>query len=474
MIDIIRRSGLLIPKKYENEQFYWTIKEFLTRRTRKYNTPDFTVNKFYVENDDFLIVPRFFPIEKFVSCNINDLTDEGQPINIQHHIVPRNDTQKRAIEHLLKSRNSILELEPGVGKTVVSIYMVAERRKKTFILLHRDSLADQWKGEKNADPPQGFLSFTNLTESDVKRLTSSTFEEDLKKPVVICTDQTFTSLLKRNRYKFLKALDQAGIGIFIGDEVHTSVGAPTFSECSIYIPAKYVYGLSATPYRWDGNGDIIRFHLGKVFIDEDVEGLMSAKVTVLLLDYGIDTPKRFRYLHWAGEFQRARYLNLIKRSKAFIGVSKSLLKKFKVDRDVLFIAERLKLIDLLFDWLKCSSKSKFTGSAKIDQLKFDIVFATPLKIRDGVDVPRKDTLIISSPVSNIKQLTGRVLRPKKGKKEPIVIDMVDIGCEDIRRTVHSRLNFYKKKGWKVQFVVVFGKKIKVIDYKSAMEILKGE
>ena len=70
MIDIIRKSGLLIPKKYENEEFYWKIKEFLTRRTRKYNTPDFIVNKFYVETDSFLVVPRFFPIEDFVSCNV--------------------------------------------------------------------------------------------------------------------------------------------------------------------------------------------------------------------------------------------------------------------------------------------------------------------------------------------------------------------------------------------------------------------
>jgi len=475
MVDIIRKSGLFIPRKYEDEEFYWQIKEFLRRRTRQYNTPDFVVNKFYVETDDFLIIPRFFPINNFVKCNIHDLTEEGQSIDITHHIVPRNDTQKRAIECLLKNRNIILELQPGVGKTVVSIFMVSKRKKKTFILVHRDSLADQWKGMKNSDPPQGFLSFTNLTENDISRLTSSTFEEDLEKSVIICTDQTFISLLKRNRDVFLKALYKSGIGIFIGDEVHTSVGAPTFSECSIYIPARNVYGLSATPYRWDGNGDIIKFHLGETFVDEDVEGSMPARVTVLMLDYGIDIPKRFKYLYWGGEFQRSRYLTQMKKSRSFVEVSKSLLKKFKNDkRNILYIAERLKLIDLLYNSLKSNSKSKFTENAKLEQLKFETVFATPLKIRDGVDVPHIDTLIVSSPVSNIKQLTGRVLRVKEGKKEPIVVDMVDIGCKDIRNTVHNRLSFYKKRGWKVQFMIAFKNKIKVVSYESAIEILKGE
>jgi len=475
MIDVIRKSGLFIPRKYEEEEFYWQVKEFLRRRTRNYNTPDFTVNKFYVETNHYLVVPRFFPIENFVDCNIRDLTEEGQSINITHHIIPRNDTQKRAIECLLKNRNIILELQPAVGKTVVSIYMVAERKKKTFILVHRDSLADQWRGEKDSDPPQGFLSFTNLTENDVSRVTSSTFEEDLKKPIIICTDQTFISLLKRNRNKFLNALDKAGIGIFIGDEVHTSVGAPTFSECSIYIPARNVYGLSATPYRWDGNGDIINFHLGETFVDEDVAGSMSARVTILLLDYKIDIPKRFKYLYWGGEFQKSRYLTQMKKSKPLVEVSKSLLYKFKNDkRNVLFIGERLKLIDLLYDSLKSDNKSKFVGNAKMDKLKFENVFATPLKIRDGVDAPHIDTLIVSSPISNIKQLTGRVLRPKKGKREPIVIDMVDIGCEDIRKTVYGRLSFYKKRGWNIQFMIAYKNKIKVISYESAMEILKGE
>ncbi len=471
MFTFFRTSGIIIPRKYENEQFYWQIKEFLTRRTQKYNTPDYEINRFYLETEEALIVPRFFPMERFVDCEIVDKSQEGETINISHKIVPRTKTQERAIQHLLTHDSGILELAPAVGKTVVSIYAVAEKKRKTFVLVHRDSLADQWKGEKDADPLQGFLSFTNLEENDIARLTSNTFEDDLKKSIIICTDQTFISLLKRNRHKFLVALNQANIGIFIADEVHTSVGAPSFSNCSVHIPAKYVYGLSATPYRYDGNGDVIEFHLGDIYSDEDLEGTMPAKVTILLLDYKIDIPYRYKYLHWENEFQRSRYLSLMRKSKPFMEASRSLLKKLKSDRNILFVAERIKVVDILYDWLKSDSKSKFIGNAKMDQLKYNVVFATPGKVRDGVDIPKKDTLITTSPISNIKQMTGRVLRPHAGKIEPVVIDMVDIGCKDISSTLYNRLKFYENRNWKIQFMVLLNGKVKLVDRETVMEIL---
>lgn len=472
MFTFFRTSGIIIPRKYKNEQFYWQIKEFLTRRTQQYNTPDYVINQFYLETEEAMIVPRFFPMERFVECKIVDKSQEGETINISHKIVPRTETQEKAIQYLLTHDSGILELAPAVGKTVVSIYAVAEKKRKTFVLVHRESLADQWRGEKNADPLQGFLSFTNLEENDIARLTSNTFEDDLKKPIIICTDQTFISLLKRNRHKFLAALNKANIGIFIADEVHTSVGAPNFSNCSVHIPAKYVYGLSATPYRYDGNGDVIEFHLGNIYSDEDLEGTMSSRVTILLLDYKIDIPYRHKYLHWEGEFQRSRYLSLMRKSKPFMEASRSLLKKLKSNRNILFVAERLKVVDILYDGLKSDSKSKFTGSAKMDQLKYNVVFATPGKVRNGVDIPKKDTLIMTSPISNIKQMTGRVLRPREGKVEPVVIDMVDMGCKDISSTLYNRLKFYENKNWKIQFMVLLNGKVKLVSRETVMEILK--
>jgi len=465
MIDIMKRSGLLIPTTHKNENFYIRIKEHLERRTKEYNNSTYTINTFYLESESFLLVPRNFPIHKFISnANIHDHSVLGDSIKISHNIIPRSDAQLKSMEYLLKNDNGILQLDPGVGKTVITIYMIAERKRKSFILVHRDSLADQWK--------ERLLTFTDLKSDDISRLRSNSFVEDLKKPIIISTDQTFVSLLKRFRSEFLTALNKSNIGIFVADEVHTSVGAPTFAECSIHIPAKCTYGLSATPYRFDGNGDIIEFHLGPVFSDDDVTGTMDANVNVILLDFQIDTPKRYRYIRWGGAFQRSRYLNLMKKSIPFMNLIKGLLTKFKDDRHLICMIERINLIEELHNWIPSTSKSKFCGSAKMDTLSSKVTFTTPGKCRDGIDAPWKDCIIMTSPISNIKQLTGRVVRAKDGKKKPVIIDLVDYGCKDISQTFINRLKFYDEKNWQIQFLLAFNGAIKQIDRQIALELIE--
>ena len=472
MYKFYRKSGILIPNEYKNESFYKTIKEFLVRRSKKYNTSDFTKNIFYLESNIGMLIPRFFPIERFiVKSNFiieETLKNVDNDIQINHNITPRNETQTEAMNYMITNKSGILQLPPGVGKTVITIYMIAERKKKSLILVHRDSLVEQWR--------ERFEQFTDLDLDDITRLSSKTFEEDLSKPIIVTTVQTFLSLLKRNRKEFLSELGNSNIGILTADEIHTSIGAPLFSECSIHIPAYYTYGLSATPYRYDGNGDIIEFHLGSIFAKDNDEGTMSANVSILFINYEIDTPKRKQYLYWSGDFQRSRYLNLMRKSSNFMSISKLLLDKLKNDREIIFVSERIKLIDDLYKWLQFESKGRFTGSAKKDQLEYKVTFSTPGKIRDGVDVPKKDALIITSPISNIEQLSGRITRSNKGKQTPIIIDMVDIGCKRISSTLHKRIKFYESKGWNIKFMFASEKENKIIEIPKdkAYKVLKGD
>ena len=463
---IRKRSGLLIPREYENREFYIRIKEFLQRRSKEYNKSTFIINEFYIESEKFLLIPRNFPIHQYLfEYDLEDRTHDGEDIDITHNIAPRSKTQEDAIRYILDNENGILQLSPGVGKTVITIYMIATRKKKSMILVHRDSLAEQWRDR--------FMDFTNIQYDDIARVTSSTFEEDFEKPIIISTTQTFMSLLKRKREEFLTALHNANIGIFVADEVHTSVGAPTFSECSIHMPSRYTYGLSATPYRYDGNGDIIEFHLGDIFADDDTEGTMPAKVSVILADYGISA-KSGGYIRWGGQFQRARYLNQMKKSKPFMTLAKGIMNKVKNNRHVIMIAERIKLIDELYEWLQFPSKSKFCSTATLKELNSNFTFATPGKCRDGIDAPWKDAVIMTSPISNIDQLSGRVTRSYPNKQTPAIIDFVDYGCPEISRTIYGRLKFYESKGWPVQYILFANNELKLIDKQVALDIIEGK
>ena len=101
-------------------------------------------------------------------------------------------------------------------------------------------------------------------------------------------------------------------------------------------------------------------------------------------------------------------------------------------------------------------KSKFIAGSSLDELEKQISFSTPGKIRDGIDVPWKDSLLITSPVKNIEQLCGRITRtyPGHDKKTPIVLDMVDIGCNNIKSSFWSRVDYYKSKDWKINYLFV--------------------
>jgi len=465
-------GGILIPKEYEELEFHHKIKHFLTRYRHGYNSKtELIKNEFFEILNEGILVPRFFSFENYLKkdeYSIEERLIKIEDIEIECLMTPRNKLQERTIEYLKNHENGIIQLGAGTGKTNILIYHICQLKKKTLILVHQKALVTQWK--------ERFLKFTNIKEEDIPILSSKNYQDNFQKSIVISTVQTFLSLFKRKKDIFLNDLLNSGFGILVSDEVHTSVGAPTFSKCNIYIPTKYNYGLSATPYRWDKNEDIIQFHLGNIFNDSDTEGTMIPIINIMLMDYEIDISKRKKYLYWSGNFQRSRYLNIMKNSKIFMHVIIQLINKLKTERKLLVICERVeKLIDILFDKIDSDSKAKFIAGSDDEMLKSNLIFSTPGKIRDGVDVPDIDCLIKTSPISNVEQMDGRVIRFKEGKKTPIVIDIVDIGCEPIRNTFWNRMKFYEKKEWKLKYFKINSKgTIFPIEKEEASKILKGE
>ena len=213
--------------------------------------------------------------------------------------------------------------------------------------------------------------------------------------------------------------------------------------------------------------------MGEVFKPEGERKVVGANVTVLLFEFGI-LAKSKGYLYWGGEFQRSRYLNMIGKAEPFLTICKNLLEKFSSrNRNVIFVAERIKLIENLFNQLSTVNKSKFIGSAKNDQLSYQVVFATPGKIRDGVDAADRDCLIMTSPIGNIEQMVGRTEREYEGKKDVIIVDMVDLAFSRIKSTLHNRVKFYERKNWNIKYIYILkdGSK-KELSKKEATEIVK--
>jgi superfamily II DNA or RNA helicase len=70
------------------------------------------------------------------------------------------------------------------------------------------------------------------------------------------------------------------------------------------------------------------------------------------------------------------------------------------------------------------------------------------------NVPSLNTIIFASPISDIQQSIGRILReiPEKRKYTPLCIDILD-DFSIFKRKGASRLKFYKNNKYKVSFYI---------------------
>jgi len=445
-IEIFYDTCYKIPRKYEEEEFYKKVKSSLTRVNKGFGNDESTTMEFYIESDEYLYIPRYYPIDIFTKKQPQNKNIETE-IQLKFIGKPRNKLQEHAINYLINNPKCIFQLEPGGGKTVISIAVMCHFGVRTIILTHLSSLIDQWK--------ERILQFTNAIPDDIGILKSSNYDKILlNKSVILATTQTIMHLIRKDLQNFEACMLESGIGLFIGDEVHTAVGAPEFSKSSLLIPAKKVIGLSATPQRKIGYG-ILKQHLGEVYTcDQFNVDTMAPKIIVCLFDFKIYIDSRMRYLNWGGQFQYARYYNMYKKSKPFFHVITDVIDLcLERDRNIVVMNERIKIIDILFNhYCEKTECAKFTGGVSNSVLTKKLVFTTPGKMRDGVDAPWKDAMILTSNISNITQAIGRVVRPLPNKKQPIVFDFVDIKPPKIRIPFwKNRYSYYQEKGWEVLF-----------------------
>lgn len=81
--------------------------------------------------------------------------------------------------------------------------------------------------------------------------------------------------------------------------------------------------------------------------------------------------------------------------------------------------------------------------------KCQVLFATYQMCSEGLDIPDLDTQVLATPVSDMEQVAGRILRTFPGlvKKPPIIVDFRDDTVGRFRRMGQGREKFYVRKGW---------------------------
>lgn len=192
--------------------------------------------------EDLLALTEEYKVEIFWT----DRTNGGRKIDVEFKGSLRAE-QPIAIEKLLAHENGILCGTTSFGKTIAAIKLIAERKVNTLILVNKISLVSQWQNKLSEFLIiNGQLPDEGLGENKNKKKKRGLVGQ------IGGGQQTLNGIVD---IAVMQSLSRDGevkecvkdYGMVIVDECH-HVSAFSFEMILKNVNAKYVYGLTATPF----------------------------------------------------------------------------------------------------------------------------------------------------------------------------------------------------------------------------------
>jgi superfamily II DNA or RNA helicase len=339
---------------------------------------------------------------------------------------------------MLKKDFGTLSAPTGSGKTVMALYLIAQRRQPALITVHTRELQEQW-----ADRIETFLG---IPKKKIGVIGGGKME--IGKHVTVATVQTL--------YKCAREVSSK-IGFLIVDECHRAPSR-TFTEAVSAFDSNFMLGLSATPWRRDGLSRLIFWHLGDVHHEVDKSALqkqgdiLRANVITRETSFIPDADPSEAYSRVLTELTQNQVRNyrvcvdvsheardgggiclVLSDRKSHCKTLQNLLRQqFSVESEVLTgdvpIKERQRIVD------------------RLNQGEIKVLIATGQLIGEGFDCRELSTLFLTTPIrfsGRVLQYLGRVLRPAPGKDKAVVYDYVDVNVGPLKHAAKARRRVYE-------------------------------
>ena len=397
----------------------------------------------YYESPLRIYVPRMWGQKAFGHPDA-DIRKEGKPLrgdlvfqgSLRPHQTEITDT------FIKKGKNGIICVPCGWGKTFMSLAIMGKIRRKTIIVVHKEFLVSQWIGEINRVYPTARIGRLQADESEV----GDEFD------ITIAMLQTVAKREYPDGY-----FNDFGFAIF--DECH-HLGAAHFSKALMKIQTKCMLGLSATPDRTDGLSKVFGWYLGDMSTrirarEEDTE------VEVRVYDYTTTDEEYTKTSYdYRGNPVRARLLNTITeyepRTRYLIPAIK---QAYDEKRKTLILSDRrehLLMWERLLKEAGAPDVAFYVGGMKQNALEkseeAQILLGTYSMAAEGMNIPTLNTIVLSTPKSNVEQSVGRILRQKKDERQfnPLIIDILDQPHDCFVSQFRKRHDYFKKCGYKIK------------------------
>lgn len=397
----------------------------------------------YRESAGKFYVPHYYGVEKYGAPKEYKIS-EGVDINVEFAGKLRENQEivvDTYINHVKKVGfgGGLLELPCAYGKTVLSLNIISRLKKKTFIIVHKEFLMNQW-----IERIQQFLPTARVGK--------------IQGPIIDIEDKDIViGMLQSLSMKDYPTSTFESFGLTIIDEVH-HISSEVFSNSLFKLVTKYMLGLSATMNRKDGTTNVFKMFLGDVIFkgkrDEEREVVVHAIQYEVNDDEFNEVKTDFRG-NPAYSTMISKLCEYNRRSEFILKVLTDMLQK-NPNQQIMILAHNKNLLKYLHDAIahrSIASVGYYVGGMKESALKETeskkVVIATYAMAAEALDIKTLTTLIMATPKTDIEQSVGRILREKHSS--PIVVDIVD-SHDLFQNQWRKRKTFYKKENYKIIFV----------------------
>ncbi len=345
--------------------------------------------------------------------------------------------QQKAVDAMLARDFGTLNAPTGSGKTVMALHMVHFRQQPALVVVHTKELAFQWLERigtfMDVDPETvGFIG-------QGKRVMGAKITVALVQSLCKCAQKV--------------AKD---VGFLIVDECHRCPSR-TFTDAVTCFDARFMLGLSATPWRRDKLSKLIFWHLGDIHYQMEKEALIESG-DVLAAEVILRETEFKPYYDPVREYSKMLSELTSDDKRNHLIASDVARAAGKCQGVCLVLSDRKRHCEILEFILRYKydlQPEKLTGDVSAARRKIvlerlhrgevKVLVATGQLIGEGFDFKGLSTLFLATPIrfsGRVIQYLGRVLRPAPGKKKALVYDYVDIHVDVLKAAARSRQRIY--------------------------------
>lgn len=436
-----------------NPKFY----ELQRLRKSTWDTPRF-VRGYDVTVDDRLVLPRGLRhmisgiVERAGSrLEVTDVRNPGREIEVAF-TAELTTRQRGAVSAMLAHDDGVLVAPPGSGKTVMACAVIAERSTSTLVLVDRKALAEQWRARI-----EQFLGIRPGQIGGGRRKLGGGVDIAM-----------LPSLARRKDVAELVS----GYGQVIVDECH-HLAAGAYEHSVKRIASQFWLGLTATPTRRDGLGEIVTWQLGPIrhTLAQDDQRLLDDQGLLAMDGETHSGPRRLLYVHET-DFRCDDVPDLASVHRALAAdearnsqIVDDVLAALGRGRNCLVLTRRVAHLDTLTAQLAKHGHPALVlqGGMSVTERRATVnrvaeakagdgivVIGTTPFIGEGFDAPALDTLFLAGPISFdglLIQCAGRVVRAAAGKALAEVHDYHDHAVPIIAASLPRRMPGYRALGF---------------------------